>query len=140
MAGCRACDFTTYAVHVPQSRLPPEQTSECSNECFGHASAALRLDRYGHLFLQARAWRNDSTTWPGPRASDAKVTRIHPRDGAVLREIRSELHLADLRFCGGRDRHRSGDLALFRRALYQLSYPTANGMRSRRDLNPRPPA
>jgi hypothetical protein len=25
---------------------------------------------------------------------------------------------------GGRDRHRSGDLALFRRALYQLSYPT----------------
>ncbi len=27
---------------------------------------------------------------------------------------------------GGRDRHRSGDLALFRRALYQLSYPTAD--------------
>jgi hypothetical protein len=26
--------------------------------------------------------------------------------------------------CGGRDRRRSGDLALFRRALYQLSYPT----------------
>ncbi len=25
----------------------------------------------------------------------------------------------------GRDRHRSGDLALFRRALYQLSYPTS---------------
>ena len=27
--------------------------------------------------------------------------------------------------CGGRDRRRSGDLALFRRALCQLSYPTA---------------
>ena len=27
-------------------------------------------------------------------------------------------------FPGGRDRRRSGDLALFRRALYQLSYPT----------------
>ena len=25
---------------------------------------------------------------------------------------------------GGRDRRRSGDLTLFRRALYQLSYPT----------------
>src|SRR4051812_15878066 len=30
----------------------------------------------------------------------------------------------DQGFCGGRDRRRSGDLALFRRALYQLSYPT----------------
>jgi len=30
----------------------------------------------------------------------------------------------DLDFFGGRDRRRSGDLALFRRALYQLSYPT----------------
>jgi hypothetical protein len=28
-------------------------------------------------------------------------------------------------FTRGRDRHRSGDLALFRRALYQLSYPTS---------------
>jgi hypothetical protein len=27
---------------------------------------------------------------------------------------------------GGRDRRRSGDLALFRRALCQLSYPTAD--------------
>ncbi len=27
-------------------------------------------------------------------------------------------------FSGGRDRRRSGDLTLFRRALYQLSYPT----------------
>jgi hypothetical protein len=27
---------------------------------------------------------------------------------------------------GGRSRRRSGDLALFRRALYQLSYPTAD--------------
>ena len=26
---------------------------------------------------------------------------------------------------GGRDRRRSGDLTLFRRALYQLSYPTS---------------
>ena len=48
---------------------------------------------------------------------------------------------------GGRDRRRSGDLALFRRALCQLSYPTrarrpyrAARWRSRRDLNPRPPA
>ncbi len=28
--------------------------------------------------------------------------------------------------CGGRDRRRSGDLALFRRALCQLSYPTSD--------------
>ena len=41
---------------------------------------------------------------------------------------------------GGRDRRRSGDLALFRRALCQLSYPTSLLQRSRRDLNPRPPA
>ena len=27
-------------------------------------------------------------------------------------------------FFSGRDRRRSGDLTLFRRALYQLSYPT----------------
>ena len=31
----------------------------------------------------------------------------------------------DQGFRSGRDRRRSGDLALFRRALYQLSYPTA---------------
>gem|GEM_PF-4133419 len=31
---------------------------------------------------------------------------------------------ADQHFYRGRDRRRSGDLALFRRALYQLSYPT----------------
>jgi hypothetical protein len=31
----------------------------------------------------------------------------------------------DLGFPGGRDRRRSGDLTLFRRALYQLSYPTS---------------
>jgi hypothetical protein len=30
----------------------------------------------------------------------------------------------ELDFSGGRDRRRSGDLTLFRRALYQLSYPT----------------
>ncbi len=29
-------------------------------------------------------------------------------------------------FLRGRNRRRSGDLALFRRALYQLSYPTAD--------------
>jgi hypothetical protein len=31
---------------------------------------------------------------------------------------------SELEFSGGRDRRRSGDLTLFRRALYQLSYPT----------------
>src|SRR5690606_4588120 len=50
----------------------------------------------------------------------------------------------------GRDRRRSGDLPLFRRSLCQLSYPTVlrpprsdperAKWRSRRDLNPRPPA
>jgi hypothetical protein len=35
------------------------------------------------------------------------------------------LHRSDLGLLGGRDRRRSGDLALFRRALCQLSYPTA---------------
>jgi hypothetical protein len=34
-------------------------------------------------------------------------------------EMASELGVS-----GGRDRRRSGDLTLFRRALYQLSYPT----------------
>ena len=34
------------------------------------------------------------------------------------------------RIFGGRDRRRSGDLTLFRRALYQLSYPTATAMPS----------
>ena len=32
---------------------------------------------------------------------------------------------SELRLSGGRDRRRSGDLTLFRRALYQLSYPTS---------------
>src|SRR5579863_2199690 len=32
---------------------------------------------------------------------------------------------------GGRDRRRSGDLTLFRRALYQLSYPTVARPRTR---------
>jgi hypothetical protein len=31
---------------------------------------------------------------------------------------------SDLPFSSGRDRRRSGDLTLFRRALYLLSYPT----------------
>ena len=29
-------------------------------------------------------------------------------------------------FCGGRARRRSGDPSLFRRVLFQLSYPTAS--------------
>jgi hypothetical protein len=33
--------------------------------------------------------------------------------------------ISDLGLWGGRSRCRSGDLTLFRRALYQLSYPTA---------------
>ena len=36
-----------------------------------------------------------------------------------------ESHGSDQDFLSGRDRRRSGDLALFRRALCQLSYPTA---------------
>ena len=57
-------------------------------------------------------------------------------------------HRCDQGSSGGRDRRRSGDLALFRRALCRLSYPAENGgswfrrtptERSRRDLNPRPP-
>ncbi len=35
------------------------------------------------------------------------------------------LTMSEQQVCGGRNRCRSGDLALFRRALYQLSYPTA---------------
>ena len=38
-----------------------------------------------------------------------------PRQGQVISSVT---------VFGGRDRHRSGDLTLFRRALYQLSYPT----------------
>ena len=45
-------------------------------------------------------------------------TTLRPRS-ACPREIASELL-----FSGGRDRRRSGDLTLFRRALYLLSYPT----------------
>ena len=41
----------------------------------------------------------------------------------------------DLDLLGGRDRRRSGDLALFRRALCQLSYPTVRAG-PRRDAGP----
>ncbi len=47
---------------------------------------------------------------PCPAPQDNPRTRKPPLTRAVSR---------------GRDRRRSGDLALFRRALYQLSYPTA---------------
>ena len=42
-----------------------------------------------------------------------------PLKNGLRVEMRSELVVS-----GGRDRRRSGDLTLFRRALYQLSYPT----------------
>ncbi len=42
----------------------------------------------------------------------------------LTREITSPAGVSDLGLFGGRDRRRSGDLTLFRRALCQLSYPT----------------
>ena len=48
------------------------------------------------------------------RGTESGMEKPRPRDTP-----------ADLGFLGGRDRRRSGDLALFRRALYQLSYPTS---------------
>jgi hypothetical protein len=45
-------------------------------------------------------------------------TKFRPQNGQSV-----EMH-SELRLSGGRDRRRSGDLTLFRRALYQLSYPT----------------
>ena len=41
------------------------------------------------------------------------------------RSVRRDPAPPDQHFLGGRDRRRSGDLALFRRALCQLSYPTS---------------
>ena len=41
---------------------------------------------------------------------------------------------------GGRDRRRSGDLTLFRRALYQLSYPTSTRRTEVADLTGFEPA
>jgi hypothetical protein len=47
---------------------------------------------------------------------------------------------ADLGVLGGRDRRRSGDLTLFRRALYQLSYPTSSRRTEMADLTGFEPA
>jgi hypothetical protein len=58
--------------------------------------------------LAARAWALAKKR-PPHRAADA--TQV------------SECALADLRFYCGRERRRSVDLALFRRALCRLSYP-----------------
>jgi hypothetical protein len=56
----------------------------------------------------------DLTHFVGARGG----TKCRPRNGQSV-EIAFELWIS-----GGRDRRRSGDLTLFRRALYQLSYPT----------------
>src|SRR5207237_465765 len=58
-----------------------------------------------------------------------RTGREHPRGWRRSRAL-SALTIRgssrpDLLDSSGRDRRRSGDLALFRRALYQLSYPTA---------------
>ena len=45
--------------------------------------------------------------------------------GSVAEGERARAGRPGRRSDGGRDRRRSGDLALFRRALYQLSYPTS---------------
>ena len=51
----------------------------------------------------------------------------HVEGTAVTHGGINQVHTpADLHLLGGRDRRRSGDLALFRRALCQLSYPTGS--------------
>ena len=66
-------------------------------------------------------------------ATAIKLVALRSIVRGFLRDPRSLDHSTGARtpsaldFYGGRDRRRSGDLALFRRALYQLSYPTVGG-------------
>ncbi|MCU1496090.1 MAG: site-specific integrase [Acidimicrobiales bacterium] len=83
---------------------------------------------------------------------DEQLRRSHPVGEDRERQKRHQVSSAGAltwRFVRGRNRRRSGDLPLFRRSLCQLSYPTVGcpavgrirpPERSRRDLNPRPPA
>src|ERR1700712_1114857 len=58
------------------------------------------------------------TRWPPTAWLTSRCPMFAPRDPSAARAVA---------FSGGRDRRRSGDLALFRRALCQLSYPTVSG-------------
>src|SRR4051812_4155780 len=51
-----------------------------------------------------------------------ELVQLHNEKNAALR-CRVLASSSVVRRCGGPDRRRSGDLALFRRALCQLSYP-----------------
>jgi len=91
----------------------------------GHASAALTLDRFGHLFpgqAQSVAERLDEKPCLATPADSAGGILAGSATASVAPLSSTP---GDQHFCGGRDRRRSGDLALFRRALYLLSYPTA---------------
>ena len=79
----------------------------------------------------ALALRPRNVVAKGAPGAGRGPVRIDARDfrGIVLPSAPqvSERMLADLRLYRGRGRRRSGDLALFRRALYRLSYPAGRG-------------
>ncbi len=77
---------------------------------------------------RAGQWPKNGPRSPSRRAKQPLTRRNPLADQRVLR--------------GGSDRRRSGDLTIFSRALYQLSYRARAILaieRPRRDLNPRPP-
>ena len=132
----------------------------------GHASAVMTFDRYGHLMpgrSEDVADRLDVLARAAVSEPVRPAMRLDApgfwRDGA-----RADLAQSPAG-SGGRARRRSGDLPLFRRTLCRLSYSTVLSasrshdachastlgiisgamqrvlvLRSRRDLNPRPPA
>ncbi len=112
---------------------------------------------YGHLMPGApRTSPTASTPSPGPpwrsrSRPRCRWTRGISRDGREQGRLPPKRNPAlSWSDGGGRARRRSGDLPLFRRTLCRLSYSTVRPRRrptrpppcerSRRDLNPRPPA
>jgi signal peptidase I len=60
------------------------------------------------------------------RGTSSDICIIGPTGGAIYTTCATAPSLVRGHFPSGRNRCRSGDLTLFRRALYQLSYPTAD--------------
>jgi hypothetical protein len=67
----------------------------------------------------------DQTEGGGAKLKPVLIPGGHVEGTKSRRQNRTTVKIAsELAFSSGRDRRRSGDLTLFRRALYQLSYPT----------------
>ena len=106
---------------------------------------AARTDVVDATVVEGALRRNDVVVSSAPlREADERPVTTRPGPlGHVVGTRSSPLALAeavaqpDQDSCGGRDRRRSGDLALFRRALCQLSYPTADDGLSVAEQGPR---